>query len=151
MKKTALFSIAATMFCCFCVNVAFSEQEKGKVVEDKSMELKTRVVRIQGYEGVSPLNLFIKPGTVVIWINQYHGDVEIKFPNKKVTIACKSPVNFSVNKDGVFESTPIGYGAVASMCFVERGTFDYLMERSTTGRRGARTDHFRFEGKIVVK
>ncbi len=33
------------------------------VVEKTGVDLKQQVVRIRGYEGVSPLNLFIEPGT----------------------------------------------------------------------------------------
>ncbi len=33
------------------------------VVEATGVDLKQQVVRISGYEGVSPLNLFIVPGT----------------------------------------------------------------------------------------
>ena len=151
MKKTGIYFI---LFLTLLIgnNVALSEEAvKGKVVDDKNIEIKTQVVRIQGYEGVFPLNIYIKPGTVVVWVNQYHGTVGIKFPDKKVTIACKSPVNFSVNDEGEFVSNPIDYGAVASLCFIEPGTYNYFMERSTPSRRQKTSDHFRFEGKIVVK
>ncbi len=151
MKKTVLFCIAVLMFLAVS-DVVFSEQAaENKDIHKKTVDIKSRVVRIEGFEGVNPLNLFIEPGTVVIWLNQYYGDVGVKFPDKKVTMACKSPVNFSVNKDGVYVSNPIGYGAVASLCFLERGTYKYFMERSNPSRRQTTSDHFRFEGKIVVK
>ena len=94
--------------------------------------------------------MFIEPGTVVIWLNQYKGRVKITFPDKKVTVACKSPVNFSVTDEGEFVADTIEFGAVASLCFVERGSFAYYIERSPTSV-GAKSEGFRFEGKIVVK
>ncbi|MFC1592323.1 hypothetical protein ACFL43_07345 [Thermodesulfobacteriota bacterium] len=115
-----------------------------------SKDIVTKIVRIRGYEGVAPLNIFIAPGTVVVWLNQYHGEVKITFPQKKVTLACKSPVNFVVNDKGFFESRAVTFGAVASLCFVEQGTFEYFIERNPASLR-AKSEGFRFEGKIVVK
>jgi hypothetical protein len=120
------------------------------VVAATGVELKQQVVRIRGYEGVSPLNLFIVPGTVVIWLNQYQGPIKITFLSKKVTLACKSPVNFFINEQGVFESNVVGFGAVASLCLIECGSFDYVIERSPADT-SARSEGFRFEGRIVVK
>ncbi len=127
------------------------QQPQEGVVELKGKDIKTAVVRIRGYEGVAPLNLFIEPGTVVVWLNQYKGEVKVTFPQKKVTLACKSPVNFSINDEGVFVSKDIPFGAVASLCFVERGTFEYFIERTPMSTTWRKSDHFRFEGKIVVK
>ena len=127
------------------------EQEKQNLLlQKKGQDLKQQIVRIRDFEGVTPLNLFIDPGTVVIWLNQYHGDVRITFPGKKVTLACTSPVNFTVNDQGIYVSSPIPFGAVASLCFIERGKFEYFIERSPEEAR-TKWSKFRFEGKIVVK
>ncbi len=143
MKRiyVALLSIAL-VFSLLAVN-SISAEEK---------ELQTSIVRIKGYEGVTPLNLFITPGTIVVWINDFkQASVKVEFPNKKVTMACQSPVNFSLSKEGTFVSNPIPFGGVASLCFIEQGTFDYIIERSQPSVSGSTSDHFRFEGKIVVK
>lgn len=110
----------------------------------------TSVVRIRGYEGVFPRNLFIAPGTVVIWLNQYRGQVRVDFPEKKVTTACHSPVGFKLDDAGHFVADQIEFGAVASLCFIERGSFAYTVERSPDALI-ARSDRFQFQGQIVVK
>jgi hypothetical protein len=109
-------------------------------------------VRIAGYEGVSPLNLLITPGTVVVWLNEYEiAPVKVQFPDKKVTMACQSPVNFTISKDGTYVSNSIPYGGVASLCFIEQGTFKYIIERATPMQLNPKSNPFRFEGQIVVR
>ncbi len=67
-----------------------------------------------------------------------------------MTLACKSPVNFSLNNQGFFESNTVEFGAVASLCFIECGSFDYIIERAPVSST-AKYEGFRFEGKIIVK
>lgn len=120
----------------------------------EQQQLKTQVVRINGYAGVEPLNLMIEPGTVVVWLNQYKiSPVEVMFPDKKVTMACQSPVNFTISKDGTYVSNAIPFGGVASLCFIEPGTFKYIMERARpqVEDKFGSGNPFRFEGQIVVK
>ncbi len=121
-----------------------------KYYDQSSVEIKNEIVRIQGYEGVSPLNLFITPGTVVIWLNQYRGQIKVTFPDKKISLACKSPVNFNLTDEGYFVSNTVDFGGVASLCFVEQGSFNYIIERFPSAQT-AKSEGFRFEGKIVVK
>jgi hypothetical protein len=143
MKKILFFLASLSVFCLLSAGSSWAAEEK---------QLKTSVVTIRGYEGVAPLNLFISPGTIVVWVNDYkQAPVEVKFPLKKVTLACQSPVNFIMSKEGTFVSNPIPYGGVASLCFIEQGTFDYFIERSRPAAGGSASDRFRFEGKIIVK
>jgi hypothetical protein len=143
MKKKLYLLLVVGLIVLNCSLIAHAEEKQ---------ELKTSIVRIQGYEGVEPLNLFITPGTVVVWLNQYkQATVEVQFPNKKVTMACQSPVNFLLSKEGTYVSNPIPFGGVASLCFIEQGTFDYIIERSQLPVGEPKSDKFRFEGKIVVK
>lgn len=122
------------------------------VMAGEEQPLKTQIVRIKGYEGVTPLNLFITPGTVVVWLNDYKiSPVEITFPEKKVTMACQSPVNFSISKDGTYVSNSIPFGGVASLCFVETGTFKYVIEKARPQIEDDLRNPFKFEGQIVVK
>ena len=125
----------------------------GSTFAGEEQQLKTQIVRIQGNAGVSPLNLSITPGTVVVWLNDYRiSPVEVMFPDKKVTMACQSPVNFSISKDGIYVSNSIPYGGVASLCFIEPGTFKYVIERARPQMMDeVRGNPFRFEGQIVVK
>lgn len=149
MKKLILL-LSVAFFLCAYPGFASEQAPARGVVEAPGVDLKQQVVRIRGYEGVSPLNLFIEPGTVVVWLNQYLGRIKIAFLSKKVTLACKSPVNFFLNDQGVFESNAVEFGAVASLCFVECGTFDYVIERSPADA-SAKSEGFRFEGQIIVK
>jgi hypothetical protein len=149
MKKVILL-LSVVLFFYAYPGFAGEQTPARGVVETTGVDLKQQVVRIRGYEGVSPLNLFIEPGTVVIWLNQYQGRIKITFLSKKVTLACKSPVNFFINEQGVFESNVVEFGAVASLCLIECGSFDYVIERSPADAT-ARSEGFRFEGRIVVK
>ena len=144
MKKLVLAIIAVGFVASFLSGNTFAGEEQ---------KLNTQIVRIGRYEGVSPLNLFITPGTVVVWLNDYKtSPVEVKFPDKKVTMACQSPVNFSISKDGTYVSNSIPYGGVASLCFIEPGTFKYVIERARPQMMDeVRGNPFRFEGQIVVK
>jgi plastocyanin len=124
------------------------EDKKPAIVEQTPVA--TEIVRIRGYEGVFPLNIFIKPGTVVIWLNQYKGKIRVTFPDKKVSLACQSPVNFSLSGEGHFVADAVAFGAIASLCFVEPGTYDYYIERSPLGPQ-PRSERFRFQGQIKVR
>ncbi len=154
MKKSMLTCIAFVIVC-FAGSAAFCGQvSEKKAVKDEAVELKSRIVRIEKHDGVKPKLLNIEAGTVVIWLNRYQGNITILFTEKKVTTACQHPVGFSVNKDGLYVSDTVEYGAVASLCFVERGTFEYFVDRSKPRRDVERADEhsrLRFYGKIVVK
>ena len=144
MKKLVLAIIAVGFVASLLPGNTFAGEEQ---------KLNTQIVRIQGNAGVSPLNLSITPGTVVVWLNDYRiTPVEVMFPDKKVTMACQSPVNFSISKDGTYVSNSIPYGGVASLCFIEPGTFKYVIERARPQMMDeVRGNPFRFEGQIVVK
>ena len=78
--------------------------------------------------------------------------IEVKFPDKKVTMACQSPVNFSISKEGTYVSNSIPFGGVASLCFIEPGTFKYIIEKARPSVEvQSDLNPFRFEGQIVVK
>ena len=144
MKKLVLAIIAVGFVASLLPGNTFAGEEQ---------KLNTQIVRIGRYEGVSPLNLFITPGTVVVWLNDYKtSPVEVKFPDKKVTMACQSPVNFSISKEGTYVSNSIPFGGVASLCFIEPGTFKYIVERARPlVEVQSDLNPFRFEGQIVVK
>jgi hypothetical protein len=144
MKKLVLAIIAVGFVASLLPGNTFAGEEQ---------KLNTQIVRIGRYEGVSPLNLFITPGTVVVWLNDYKtSPVEVKFPDKKITMACQSPVNFSISKEGTYVSNSIPFGGVASLCFIEPGTFKYIVERARPAVEvQSDLNPYRFEGQIVVK
>jgi plastocyanin len=104
--------------------------------EDTTEEIKitNRTVIISTYDGlrVEPTNLRSGRGTTVIWVNNSRSPVEMLFLDKKVVLACDAPVNFFVGKNGAYESGKIPFGGTASLCFTEKGKYDYIVKSSRT-------------------
>lgn len=102
--------------------------------EEKAEEMKmiNKIITVKTYEGLMPETLRSTPGTTVIWVNHSSQPVEILFLDKKVVLACGSPVNFFVGKDGAYESAKIPFGGTASLCFTEKGKYEYLYKASAT-------------------
>ena len=96
------------------------------------MKLVNKTVTISTYEGLIPAAINSKPGTTVIWVNRSRHPVEILFPFKKVVLACGSPINFSIGKGGAYEIARIPFGGTASLCFTEKGKYEYVFKASST-------------------
>jgi plastocyanin len=111
----------------FLVGVIILASPRIARAQDLSSELKVehRVVSIQENAGLVPATVIVKRGTTVIWLNYSSEPNVIKFQNKKVTTACRSPINFYLADNGSYQSKPLTIGAVASLCFIEKGTFEY--------------------------
>ena len=105
-----------------------------KLIEEKTEEIKisNKIVTVSGYEGVKPSTIKSGPGTAVVWVNHDRQPIEILFLDKKVVLACGSPVNFFVGKDGAYESGKIPFGGTASLCFTEKGKYEYVAKTSKT-------------------
>ena len=121
-------------------------------LEAEQLKISNKVIRISEKEGAFPQTLFAKPGTTVIWINNARSVLEVLFLDKKVTLACGSPVNFFIGKDGAYESGKIPFGGTASLCFLEPGTYDYMIRVNRTwykpAQGGLGKDH---RGRIEIK
>ncbi len=106
--------------------------------EEKVEEIKliSRVVTLNYEQGPMPVSLTSKQGTTVIWVNYSRSSQAILFLDKKVVLACGSPVNFFVGKDGTYESAAIPFGGTASLCFTEKGKYEYVVGSSDRGARG---------------
>ena len=111
----------------FLVGIAFPAGN-----EAEELTINNRIVTLSTNAGAMPTTLESSPGTTVIWVNQSRDPVEILFLDKKVTLACGSPVNFFVGKGGAYESAKIPFGGTASLCFTETGKFDYVFKASAT-------------------
>ncbi len=118
--------------------------------EEKVEEVKivNKMVTIS-YEGLRPARLTSTPGTTVVWVNNSRFPIEILFPDKKVVLACGAPVNFFVDSHGNYESNKIPSGGTASLCFLEKGTYEYRISASTTFYTG-RIQRER-KGTIVIE
>ena len=128
MKINRLIEGAAIFIVMVCLPVlTFAAGEKAeeeiKIVND---------VVVLSAEGAKPASLTSQPGTTVIWINRSRFPMEILFLDKQVVLACGSPVNFIVGKDGAYESAKIPFGGTASLCFLEKGIYDYKVKSSRT-------------------
>jgi plastocyanin len=125
---------------CLCatllvlLGVFYCAQYSPAAEEEQTEQLKivNKIIIINEYEEVRPLTLTTKTGTTVIWVNHSRTPVEILFLDKKVTVACGSPVNFFVGKGGAYESGKIPFGSTASLCFLEKGTYEYMIKSSRT-------------------
>jgi plastocyanin len=105
---------------------SFATEEAGE------LKIVNKVITVSTREGLKPTTLNGSPGTTVVWINHSREPIEILFLDKKVTLACGSPVNFFIGKDGAYESAKIPFGGTASLCFTEKGKFEYVFKKSAT-------------------
>jgi plastocyanin len=94
------------------------------------LEVISTIVTISTFDGIMPAMLKSKPGTTVVWLNRSRIPAEVLFLDKKVTVACGSPVNFFIGKDGAYESGKIISRGTASLCFTEKGTYEYVVKSS---------------------
>jgi len=145
MKRTRLIGGAAIFILMFYLPVlTFAAEEKA----EEGIKLSNKTVVLSA-EGAKPATVTSEPGTTVIWLNRSRHPIEILFLNKQVVLACGSPVNFIVGKGGAYESAKIPFGGTASLCFLEKGRFDYKVNSSRTFYdREFLTDR---RGSIVIK
>jgi plastocyanin len=109
-----------------------------------------KLVYINAEQGLDPRSVTVAPGTTVIWINNSDYRLQLKFIDQQVSMACAAPVNFSLDeKEKVFISTGIPLGGVASLCFIQKGAFQYkLIKMDQFGAPGTSE---RFSGVITVR
>jgi len=77
---------------------------------------------------ISPDPLKVKQGTTIIWVNEGKEPVSITIKASGM-IGCKSLVNFYVDLFGDYETGQIHPGATASICFIQKGKFNYEVKR----------------------
>lgn len=133
-RKSLMITITFLIGIFYLISFSYSAEEK-----EKEMKLISKTVTIRTTGGgrdmkpvVDPLNLNSEPGTTVIWVNFSKTPIELLFLDKKVTVACATPVNFFIGKDGAYESAKIPFGGTASLCFTEKGKFEYMVNTSST-------------------
>ncbi len=156
MKPNRLFGIISIFLLSICFAgfsmAADEEATQAEATEVEELSLINKIVRISEKEGAFPQTVFAKPGTTVIWVNNARSVLEVLFLDKKVALACGSPVNFFIGKDGAYESGKIPYGGTASLCFLEPGTYDYMVRVNRTWYNpalgGLGKDH---RGRIEIK
>ncbi len=149
--RTAIAAVLALVFVCAGSSKAAATEQEGKIVPEKSIKA-SKIIRVHYLGGITPAEVTVAPGTTVIWLNDSRASVELRFMGKQVTMACKSPVHFIVDENGSFISDRIPQGSVASLCFVEKGEFEYAMRKSHTyATQEQRPSIKEFKGKVIVK
>ncbi len=148
--KHVLKSGAVSVWLMLFAVCSAQAQTDGKVVPEKKIE-GHKVVQINKVDGLDPKLVMVKAGTTVIWMNHSESIAEIQFRGKAVTLACKSPTHFIVDEDGSFVSNRIPPDAVASLCFIEKGTYNYEVKRGPRATAAVKTDLPVFSGTIVVE
>ena len=129
MKRNRLIGGAAIFIVMFYLPVlTFAAEEK----KEEEIKIINKIVVLSAREGAKPATITSEPGTTVIWLNRSKHPVEILFLDKKVVLACGSPVNFIIGKGGAYESAKIPFGGTASLCFLEKGRYDYMIKSSRT-------------------
>ena len=129
MKINRLIGGAASFLVMVSLLVfAYAAEEKA----EEEITLINKTVVLTAAEGAKPATLTSQPGTTVIWLNRARHPLEILFLDKQVVLACGSPVNFIVGKDGAYESAKIPFGGTASLCFLDKGRYDYKVRSSRT-------------------
>jgi len=129
MQKKRLFTMLLVLLGVFyCTRFLPAAEE----AQTEQLKIVNKIIIIDEYEEVRPLTVTTPTGTTVIWVNHSRTPVEILFLDKKVTVACGSPVNFFAGKGGAYESGKISFGSTASLCFLEKGTYEYMVKSSRT-------------------
>jgi len=154
MKILKLVAIvaAAVLFSLSSVSAGAEDKDKGKIVPRMNIK-EVKIIRVNAVSGINPAELTVDRGTTVIWINESESSVHMQFEGKQVTLACKSPVHFVEDEQGSFISDRIPAGSVASLCFVEKGEYHYVMRKVllSSPDLAAGQDKDNFKGRIIVK
>jgi plastocyanin len=153
LKSYLAISICGLFVFC-SIQVACASENKE---EAASTAPAIQIIRMHYIGSVSPGEVTIVPGTTVVWVNNSRATLEIQFEGKQVTTACKSPVHFVLDEQGSFISNRIPEGSVASLCFLEKGEFNYVARKAwgawsgSGGGMPSRENIKEFKGKVIVK
>jgi len=152
MKTTKNIKVALLVGClCFAVLSIPGNTVQGADVKS-DMEFKgTELINITSDEPMIRTRE-VAPGTTVVWLNSGRRIMELTFTDKQVVTACGSPTNFFVNEAGAYASNKILPGATASLCFIQKGEYEYELKfRSLGGFGPGGSINKVFNGKVVVK
>ena len=152
MLKQVAIVAAAVLFSLGSAAAGVEDKNKEKIVPQMNIK-EAKVIRVNAVAGTNPEKLTVDRGTTVIWINEPASSVEMQFEGQQVTMACKNPVHFVVDENGSFISDRIPAGSVASLCFVEKGEYNYVMSKVLlfSPTLESRPNKDNFKGKLIVK
>ena len=153
LLKNTVILIISTLLVFVSIQPLSASEQNDKIKSDQ-VEPKKVTINMHYLGNISPSEVTITRGTTVIWRNDSRSALEIQFEGKPVTIACKSPILFNIDKSGSFMSKHISQGSRASLCFVEKGEYNYVARKVGAGagaRSPVRETVKEFKGKIIVK
>ena len=146
MKKKNLVYIIVILFCGLCLTGYLFADD----VKKEEIKMVHKTVIIHEYEGLTPQILRVEPGTTVIWVNYAAVEAVIIFLDEEIIDAADCPVYFFIDRDGTYESHEMCAGCTASLCFMEKGSYDYIVKEYRThyAPGGIERD---YRGTILVK
>ena len=153
MKPTKSFIIFKIfVLCCLLSLPIRSANAQGVKIKPEMKIPGSQVISISTDE-MKLREITVDSGTVVVWLNTaVQRIMEIEFTGKQVVMACDTPIGFIESDQGSFISRKILPGAVASLCFIEKGEYDYeVVLRKTKGVGTGGKIRPTFQGKIIVK
>jgi len=124
MKRRSLIITVTVLIGAFLLTGLTIAAEEKK----EDMKIVNKIVVLDEYEGASPATASSTQGTTIIWVNHSRSPLEVVFLDKKVVLACGSPVNFIVGESGAYESAKIPFGGTASLCFTQKGKYEYIIK-----------------------
>lgn len=105
------------------------------LTQEKKDEVHYQVIRLLS-EKIVPSVATIQLGTVVIWVNEDSKPTEIKFTNASgMVISCDGSDTHIADPEKII-STLIPHAGLESLCLVQKGTFDYTVQRETGTLQG---------------
>ena len=153
MKLAKSFIIfKAIILCCLVVlHLRSANAQKAEIKPEMKIP-GSQVISISTDE-MKLRELTVDSGTVVVWLNTaIQRFMEIEFTGKQVVMACDTPMGFIESDKGSFISRKILPGSVASLCFIEKGEYDYeVVLRKAKGLGTGGKIRTTFKGKIIVK
>lgn len=123
--------------------------------QSQSLAFETRVIRVYGEKGdvgstravrIEPKNVWVRPGTTLIWNNWARENISIIFkegPTCDAATQSKAGFELDSNTSCMVTSQDLPLGGTASMMFNKTGRFDYEVE--VAGRK------IRNAGSITVR
>jgi len=94
----------------------------GLAAEDKTVRVEI------SKSAVEPVEIKVAPGTTVAWVNEAASKLKIKFTANAVSTTCQGPLRFVVGPRGIFESETLAADNVASLCFLEKKQYPFVVE-----------------------
>ena len=141
----------AVCVCLMLFAVCSAQAQTADKVAPEKKIAGHQVIQLDKISGLDPKLALVKAGTTVIWLNRTDSIAEIQFTGKEVTLACKNPTHFIVDEEGSFVSDRIPPSAVASLCFIEKGTYNYVLHRGPRATAPVKTDLPDVNGTIIVE